>query len=133
MDIKLVKMSKQQWEEEVPEIIFNLTHKYGFYYSQSFANITKMVQEIVSSKKDDYKSRMNLYTNRNTQQWYFVIYCKEKRTIYWCDEYKYDVGKPLGRRDEFLAIKRFTDSFSKRYNDASELREAEKEMREEEE
>ena len=80
------EIKKEDWLNEMPELIYKLKFNYNFYFSCFYSNITKDILEITRNSK--HKHKIVLY-NRNNR-FFLVIYRKNDFDIYYTNEYKED-------------------------------------------
>ena len=108
--MKTIKMNRQAWLKEIPELIKTLKLKYNFYYSGQYARTQKRIQQLVEEKHAKNKHKIILYTNY--KDWYLVVYTKNNPTIYWCPDYE---------GDNWRCIRYFEKKFRKAYETAEKL------------
>lgn len=107
-------MTKEEWLNDIPEMIYKLKKNYGFYYSGFYCNINKDILEVINPKK--HKHKVVLY--RRDQRFFLVVYRKNDQIIYFTNEY---VGDTNWNR-----IRYFEKKFSRAYKRAE--RELENDM-----
>lgn len=98
-------LTKEQWLEEIPELIYKLKKDYGFYYSGFPVRITKDILDIINTKK--HKHKIVLY--KRDQRYFMVVYRKNDTIIYFTNEYRDD--KKNNRIRYF--IKKFSRAYKK--------------------
>jgi hypothetical protein len=108
-------LNKEQWLNEMPELIYKLKVDYNFYFSGYYATIRKDILEIIKNPKNKHK--IAVY-NKDNRFW-LVVYRKGSPDIYYTAEYKNDTKQSR--------ISYFMRKFRKSYKKA----EAEYEYREE--
>ena len=99
-------LTKEQWLEEIPELIYKLKKDYGFYYSGFPVRITKDILEIIKNPKNKHK--IVLYNK--DQKFFVVVYRKNDSVIYYTTEYIKD--------QKWNRISYFTKKFKKFYDKA---------------
>ena len=82
----MVKLTKEQWLNDIPELIYKLKKDYNFYFSGFYARINKDILEAVNPTK--HKHKIVLY-NRG-QRFFLVVYKKSDFDIYFTNEYEKD-------------------------------------------
>ena len=98
-------LNKEEWLNEMPELIYNLKLNYNFYFSGFYTNIKKDILEIVKNQKQKHK--IAIY-NKDNRFW-LVVYRKGSPDIYYTAEYKKDTDK--SRISYF--IRKFRKSYEK--------------------
>jgi hypothetical protein len=79
-------LTKEEWLQDIPELIYNLKKNYGFYYNGFQIRITKDILEVINPKK--HKHKIVLY--RRGQRFFLVVYRKNDTIIYFTNEYVND-------------------------------------------
>ena len=98
-------LSKEEWLNEIPELIYSLKLNYNFYFSGFYTRIKKDILEIVKNPKNKHK--ISIY-NKDNRFW-LVVYKKGAPDIYYTAEYKKDTNN--SRISYFM--KKFRKSYEK--------------------
>ena len=80
------QLTKEEWLQDIPELIYKLKKEYGFYYSGFHTRITKDILEVINPKK--HKHKIVLY--QRGQRFFIVVYRKNDTIIYFTNEYVND-------------------------------------------
>ena len=102
----MITLSKEEWLNEMPKLIYNLKLNYNFYFAGFYIKIKKDILDIVKNPKNKHK--ISIY-NKDNRFW-LVVYRKGSPDIYYTGEYKND---PNNSR-----INYFMRKFRKRYEQA---------------
>lgn len=106
--IKTIRISREKWLKEMPQLIKNLKINYGFYFpTYTYGRTQKRIVDLVKEKQVKNRHKIILYTNY--EDWYLVVYSKKNTTIYWCPDYK---------GDRWNNIRYFEKKFSLAYEEA---------------
>ena len=100
-------LNKDQWLNEMPELIYNLKLNYNFYFSGFYATITRDILDIVKNPK--HKHKISIYKRANDNRFFLVVYRKGSPDIYYTAEYKDDTKQ--SRISYFM--KKFRKSYQK--------------------
>ena len=98
-------LNKEEWLNEIPELIYNLKLNYNFYFSGFYTKIKKDILEIIKNPKNKHK--ISIYTKDN--RFWLVVYRKGSPDIYYTAEYKKDTNN--NRISYFM--KKFNKSYEK--------------------
>ena len=101
----MITLSKEEWLNEIPELIHNLKLNYNFYFSGFYTKIKKDILEIIKNPKNKHK--ISIY-NKDNRFW-LVVYRKGSPDIYYTAEYKKDTNN--SRISYFM--KKFRKSYEK--------------------
>lgn len=82
----MIKLNKDAWLSEMPDLIYLLKRKYNFYYSGLYARISRDILDAINPNK--HKHKIVLY-NRG-QRFFLVVYKKNDYDIYFTNEYAND-------------------------------------------
>lgn len=74
--------TKKEWLNKIPDMIQTLNGKYHFYWSKLAHHITKPIQQLVESKRDDYRGKIVLYKT-DSFRFYLVVYKRYMIDIYY--------------------------------------------------
>lgn len=100
------QLDKEEWLTKMPDLIYLLKKKYGFYYSGFPIRINKDILEIIKNPKNKHK--IVLYNSG--QRFFLVIYKKNTIDIYYTTEYKND--------EKWSRISYFVKKFKRAYKKA---------------
>ena len=98
-------LSKEDWLNDMSELIYNLKLNYNFYFSGFYTRIKKDILEIIKNPKNKHK--ISIYTKDN--RFWLVVYGKGSPDIYYTAEYKKDINK--SRISYFM--RKFRESYKK--------------------
>ena len=101
----MITLSKEEWLNEIPKMIYNLKLNYNFYFSGFYTRIKKDILEIIKNPKNKHK--ISIY-NKDNRFW-LVVYKKESPDIYYTAAYKQDTNN--SRISYFM--KKFRKSYDK--------------------
>ena len=101
-------LNKDEWLNEMSELIYNLKLNYNFYFSGFYTKIKKDILEVVNNQKHNHK--ISIY-NKDNRFW-LVVYKKGSPDIYYTAEYKKDTNNNR--------IRYFIRKFRKSYKKAEE-------------
>ena len=102
----MITLSKEEWLNDIPKLIYNLKLNYNFYFSGFYTKIKKDILEIVKNPKNKHK--ISIY-NKDNRFW-LVVYKKGVPDIYYTGEYKKDTSSSR--------INYFMRKFRKSYKNA---------------
>ena len=90
MEPKIVwrKISRQEWLNDIPDLIYYLKKAYNFYYNENVLVKTNDIKELVLRKHKKNKHKIIAYYNSYSYMYYLVVYCRDRIDIYYCDEYQ---------------------------------------------
>lgn len=106
-----IKQTKEEWLSNIPELIKRLKRDYNFYYSESYVNIHKSINEVISNHPEKKKHKIVLYKTA-INIYYLVVYTKYNIKVYYCDEY---IDSSWGRQKYF--IKKFSLAYQEAINE----------------
>ena len=98
-------LSKEEWLNEMPELIHDLKLNYNFYFSGFYTKIKRDILDIIKNPKNKHK--ISIY-NKDNRFW-LVVYKKGTPDIYYTAEYKKDTSS--SRISYFM--KKFRKSYEK--------------------
>ena len=101
----MITLSKEEWLNDIPKLIYDLKLNYNFYFSGFYTRIKKDILEIVKNPKNKHK--ISIY-NKDNRFW-LVVYKKGVPDIYYTAEYKKDTNN--SRISYFM--KKFRKSYEK--------------------
>ena len=102
----MITLSKEEWLNEIPKMIYNLKLNYNFYFSGFYTRIKKDILEIIKNPKNKHK--ISIY-NKDNRFW-LVVYKKGSPDVYQTAEYKRDTSNSR--------ISYFMKKFRKSYEQA---------------
>lgn len=100
-------LNKEEWLNEMPQLIYNLKRNYNFYFSGFYVTITKDILDIVKNPKNKHK--ISIYKRANDNRFFLVVYRKGSPDIYYTAEYKNDTSSNRIR----YFMKKFEKSYKK--------------------
>lgn len=121
LNIKFTKLTKKEWLTYIPNTIHKLKMDYNFFYSKSLITFKGEIVDLIDRRYNSNKHKMLCYRGDNERQVYFITYCKNYVSVYYCNEY---YGEP------FSKVRYFVNKFWKYYLDAKSIREKMERMNE---
>lgn len=110
-------ISRKDWLKDMPELIKKLKLNYNFYYSNwrngLYYTISKPITEVVVRNTKKCAHQIVLYRNKDTNDFYLVVFSKKNPTIYQCLEYPAGYNMPA-----YQSVKRFMNKFKLAYEGA---------------
>lgn len=98
-------LTKEEWLNEMPKLIYKLKKEYGFYFSGWYSIIKKDIRDAVNPEKHKHK----IVVYRCGQKFYLVVYRKNDYDIYYTREYIND--RAWNRINYFM--KKFDNAYKK--------------------
>ena len=99
-------LSKEEWLNDIPKLIYNLKLNYNFYFNGFYTKIKRDILEIIKNPK--HKHKIAVYNKDN--RFFLVVYRKGSPDIYYTAEYKKDTSNSR--------INYFMRKFKKSYEQA---------------
>lgn len=87
MKTKLYKVNKDTLLKDMPDLLYKLKVDYNFWFSGTLCRPKKKITELVEKTKNRHRITVYLYEDKSV---YFVIFCKNKTDIYYCNDYQGD-------------------------------------------
>ena len=89
-EIKWYKLTRKEWLEQVPEIVYTLRKRYGFYMSFSYVYKIKDLQTYITKSQNRHKM---IFCQDRNNRYYFIIFAKNFISVYYSIEYIPKTGK----------------------------------------
>ncbi len=89
-EIRWYKLTRKEWLEQVPEVVYTLRKKYGFY--MSFAQVYRIKDLEPYITKSENRHKM-IFCQDSVNRYYFIVFAKNFISVYYSSEYIPKTGK----------------------------------------